>query len=498
MDSIVCNQGYIINKDQVSELILNEVKKELKVKPFIQGARSKFAKSFKIYRENDDKLCIPKFYGYQKFGKPKKNAFLKGTNIKLKFGGSLRDYQLNVIENVVPKIKNQEGGIISLPPGRGKTVIACKLISELKKKTLVVVHKTFLLNQWKNRIEQFLPKAKVGIVQGTIMDVEDKDIVIGMLQSLSLKDDYPDDLFDDIGCIIFDECHHLSAEKFSQILQKISVPYMIGLSGTPKRADKLDFVLEYYIGNMLYYEKPQINQEILVNIYKFTMQHERFTMVFNKYTKEAQVSTMITNLVELVERNEFIVSLIKQCRDNKARKLLVLSDRLDHLEFMKNKVDELECGSTSKYIGGMKQEKLDVAEEADIIFSTYSMSSEALDISSLNTIILSTSRKNVEQSVGRILRNQKGNYLAQPLVIDIVDSLRTFTNQGYTRKTYYKKITNFDNIVTYNYKEGKITEEPRKERKQKTQTNDKEKSKFIDSESDDDEDNSLFINSDSD
>jgi len=496
MDSIICNQGYIIKKDQISDIILNEVKKDLKVKPFIQGARAKNAKSFKIYQENDDKLCIPKFYGYQKFGKPKKDGFLNGLNIKLKFTGSLHDYQKDVIKTVIPKIKNQEGGTISLPPGRGKTVIACKLISDLKKKTLVVVHKTFLLNQWKNRIEQFLPKARVGIVQGAKMDVEDKDIIIGMLQSLSLKDDYPDDLFDDIGTIIFDECHHLSAEKFSQILQKISVPYMIGLSGTPNRADKLDFVLEYYIGNMLYYEKPQINQEIIVNIYKYTMKHDKFTMVFNKYTKEAQVSTMITNLVELVERNEFIVGLIKQCREDPSRKLLILSDRLDHLTFMKNKIDLLDCGTTSKYIGGMKQAKLDIAEEADIIFSTYSMSSEALDISSLNTIILATSRRNVEQSVGRILRNQKGNYLAQPLVIDVVDSLKTFTNQGYTRKTYYKKITNSDNIVTFNYKEGEIIEEPRKERKQIAEKQTKEVSKFIDSDDEDDEDGSLFIDSD--
>ena len=87
-----------------------------------------------------------------------------------------------------------------------------------------------------------------------------------------------------------------------------------------------------------------------------------------------------------------------------------MSDRLDHLDYMLNKVNELDIGTSDKYIGGMKQEKLDIAEKADIIFSTYSMSSEALDISSLNTIILSTSRKNVEQSVGRILRNQKPPY----------------------------------------------------------------------------------------
>tara|TARA_B100000886_G_scaffold339755_1_gene306192 strand:+ start:1616 stop:3076 length:1461 start_codon:yes stop_codon:yes gene_type:complete len=455
--SVLCNQGYIICKNEVTDIILKNIKKELKVKPFIPGSRGKFAKGFKIYLENDIKLCLPKFYGLQKFGKPNLEDFGLSNDINLRFTGDLRDYQMNVINTVIPKIKNQEGGTISLPPGRGKTVIACKLISELKKKTLVIVHKTFLLNQWKNRIEQFLPDAKVGKIQAQEFDTVDKHIVIGMLQTLSLKDSHPDDIFDDFGCIIFDECHHLSAEKFSQILRKISVPYMIGLSGTPFRNDKLEKVFEYYIGGMLYYEKPSVKQEILVKTYKFDMKHEKFQIVFNKYTKEPQIATMISNIVELVERNKFLVGLIQECRENKARKILVLSDRIDHLNYMKDKVDELDIGSTSKYVGGMKQEKLDLAEEADIIFSTYSMSSEALDISSLNTIILSTSRRNVEQSVGRILRKQEG-HLAQPLIIDIVDNLKVFVNQGYTRKSYYKKITNIANMQTFSYEEGEIKE----------------------------------------
>ncbi len=454
-NTILCNQGYIINKNDINDKILKNIKNELKVKPFIPGSRGKYVKGFKIYLENEHKLCLPKFYGLQKFGNPKLEDFISSKDINLKFAGDLRDYQINVINTVIPKIKNQEGGTISLPPGRGKTVIACKIISELKKKTLVIVHKTFLLNQWKNRIEQFLPGAQVGKIQAQEFDTTDKHIVIGMLQTLSLKNSYPDDIFDDFGCIIFDECHHLSAEKFSQILRKVSVPYMIGLSGTPFRNDKLEKVFEYYIGNMLYYEKPSVKQEILVKIYKFSMKHEKFQIVFNKYTNEAQIATMITNIVELVERNKFLVGLIKECRENKARKILVLSDRIDHLNYMKDRVDELDIGTTSKYIGGMKQEKLDIAEEADIIFSTYSMSSEALDISSLNTIILSTSRRNVEQSVGRILRKQEG-HLAQPLIIDIVDNLKVFVNQGYTRKAYYKKITDISNINNYEYNEGEI------------------------------------------
>ena len=476
MNTIICNQGYIISKNILSESNIRKIKNELSVKPFIMGNRSHMAKTFKIYRENDEKFCLPKYYGIKNFGNPDLTDFNQSKEIDLSFNGDLRDYQKKVVDTVIPKIKNQEGGTISLPPGRGKTVIACNIISKLKTKTLVIVHKTFLLNQWKNRIEFFLPNSKVGIIQGKTIDVDNKDIVIGMLQTLSLKDDYPDDIFDDFGCIIFDECHHLSAEKFSQILRKISLRYMIGLSGTPFRNDKLEKVFDYHIGEIMYYEKPQVNQDILVEIHKYSIDHEKFKIILNKYTKEAQISTMITNITEINQRSDYIISLIKKCREDLNRKILILSDRLDHLDYMLNKVKELDIGTSDKYIGGMKQEKLDIAEQADIIFSTYSMSSEALDISSLNTIILSTSRKNVEQSVGRILRNQKGNYLSQPLIIDIVDDIRTFINQGYSRKSYYKKITNVENIV--NYKNGK------KETKSLKKIEEKENTIFIDSDSD--------------
>ena len=94
---------------------------------------------------------------------------------------------------------------------------------------MIIVHKDFLLRQWIERIEQFLPNAKVGKIQGKIIDVEDKDIVIGMLQSISMKD-YPDDVFNSFGFVIYDECHHLGAEIFHKSMKKIA----------KKRLKKLD------------------------------------------------------------------------------------------------------------------------------------------------------------------------------------------------------------------------------------------------------------------
>jgi len=85
------------------------------------------------------------------------------------------------------------------------TVLGLYLTAKLKKKTLIIVHKEFLINQWKERIEQFLPSARVGVIQASKIETENKDIVIGMLQSISMKE-YPWETFDDFGFTIVDEC----------------------------------------------------------------------------------------------------------------------------------------------------------------------------------------------------------------------------------------------------------------------------------------------------
>ena len=100
--------------------------------------------------------------------------------------------------------RERGGGIISIRCGGGKTVLALHIISALKKKTIVVVHKDFLMTQWRDRILEFLPKARIGKIQQNTIDIEDKDIVLAMVQSISMKE-YDDDTFDSFGLAIFDE-----------------------------------------------------------------------------------------------------------------------------------------------------------------------------------------------------------------------------------------------------------------------------------------------------
>ena len=182
--------------------------------------------AFPIYRESQQKLYVPRFFGLDTYGFPDEERLSHGDDINLSFNGSLRDYQENVVSVYLDHTKRSNtpehkrsgyGGLLEIPCGRGKTVIALNIISKLKKKTLVIVHKNFLVSQWIERIEQFLPNARVGKIQGQVIDIEDKDIVIGMLQSLSMKK-YPTEIFESFGLTVVDETHHIAAEVFVRSL----------------------------------------------------------------------------------------------------------------------------------------------------------------------------------------------------------------------------------------------------------------------------------------
>ena len=112
------------------------------------------------------------------------------------------------------------------------------------------------MDQWKTRIKEFLPSARVGIIQGETVDIDQKDIVLGMLQSISMKE-YPNSLFQEFGFTILDEVHHLSAEVFSRALFKIVTLYMLGLSATMGRKDGLTHVFKMFLGDIVYSKKKR-------------------------------------------------------------------------------------------------------------------------------------------------------------------------------------------------------------------------------------------------
>lgn len=435
--TILCKEGYLIPKIDKYKNIIDIVKKELTVKPFKMAPFATKEKSdqFEVFQENDEYISIPKHYGFKKIGKPDTNKEIKGEEIKAKFNGKLRPKQKEIIEMIVPYLKANDGGVLCLPCAAGKTVLSLYLACQFKVKTLVIVHKTFLLNQWKERAEQFT-NANIGIIQQNKVEIDGKDIVIGMLQSIA-KDKYDTNIFRDFGMVIFDEAHHAPSQYFSKALPLIASKITIGLSATPKRADRLEKILYWYFGDIMYKTEVEENSKVLVNIVNYGITHDKFRE-FKLRTGDVNRAKTINKITTIGRRNKFIIDTMEEVLQEDSRKILVLSDRIEHLNLLKKRIEERRIASSDFYIGGMKQKALKIAETAQVIFASYGMASEALDIPDLNTLFMVTSRREVEQAVGRVIRKIVPHI--RPMIYDFTDQLPSFVKQGYHRRKLYKKL----------------------------------------------------------
>lgn len=445
---VISKRGYVIRKEILDQTEINKIKKDLTMTPFTLPGFQQDIKKFKLYQENSNKLYLPKSYAFKRFGKPDVDKLENsGDNIDIEFSGSMRDNQLPVIDTFMKSCERQGGGLICLGCGYGKTIISLKIVSLLKKKTLIVVHKEFLLNQWLERINEFLPQARVGRIQQNKVDIQDKDIVIAMLQSISMKD-YPKDTFDSFGFVALDECHHLGAEVFSKALPKITCKFMLGLTATPDRKDGMKKVFEYYLGDIVFCIRGREPEKVLVRLINYHCQDQQYCQEQFNFKGQINAPKMINQLAEDPIRLQLIIKQIQVCI-LEHRKILILSDRRNHLTECKEAIDKLGVCSTGYYVGGSKPETLKESEEKDVILGTYSMASEGMDIPLLNTVILATPKSDIEQSVGRILRQKKEHRVVDPLIIDIIDQTSNFKRQSLHRKRHYKKSNYIINNIDY-------------------------------------------------
>ena len=437
--SYLGQKGFTIPKELISLREQYLVKNDLTVKPNVSMMVSGGGIEFPIYRESPQKLYIPRFFGEKKYGVSTSTSLKQYSKINIEFNGSLRDYQVAIVEKYINHVSNEQGGggLLEIGCGKGKTVMALNIISKLKVKTLIIVHKTFLLNQWVERIQQFLPSAKIGRIQGSEFDIEDKDIVIGMLQSLSMKD-YPNEMFSSFGFVCVDECHHISAEVFVRSLFKCVAPYMLGLSATMTRKDGLTRVFKMFLGDVIHSEKNDTTREVAVRAIEYSSHDDEFNEIRLDYRGNPLYSCMISKLCDHGSRTEFILNVLKDVlSENSNQQIIMLAHNKSILIYIYEAIRSrvIAGGSVGFYVGGMKEKDLKLSESCKVILATYSMAAEALDIKTLTTLFLLTPKTDVQQAVGRILRTKDND----PLVVDFVDTHGIFQNQWKKRKTFYNK-----------------------------------------------------------
>ena len=483
MNSSLGEKGYTILKSALSPDDIAFLKKDLTMKPITMGSKM-FGVSpqgeveFPVWRENDKKMYLPRFYGIARYGEPaecKIGASIQGIDVV--FTKELRDYQTNIISIYMNHVSNNNnnttnleevgtkggGAILEVPCGRGKTVMAIKIVSELKVKTLILVHKEFLMNQWIERLEEFLPGARIGKIQGPVFDIEGKDIVIGMIQTMYSRD-FSSGALGSFGLTIIDEVHRIGSEEFSKTLLKTVTPYMLGISATVERKDGLAKLLYHFIGPKIYSEERAKDEIVSVRGIEFVSRDTEFSATEYDFRGMPKYSTMISKLCDFGPRTDFITKCLMDLFIERSAKELELEELEGEGEEQEGEGEEQEerehglqvmvlahnrslltalydriihrgFATVGYYVGGMKESDLKVTEGKQIVLATYAMAAEALDIKTLSVLVMATPKTDIEQSVGRILRSKHEN----PIIIDIIDSHDTFQNQWRTRKRFYKK-----------------------------------------------------------
>ena len=447
MAKVLTSKGYSIRKATLTDAEKRRIETELKVAPIVhrsyQGAEDL---SFRIYRESPQRYYLPRRWGQDVFGPPDATILSDGVPLSETakvFRGTPYDYQVDIIKKFVDAGTVQGGGLICVPCGRGKTFMAIAIAAKLGRRFMVVVDKEFLMNQWKGEIEALMPGLRIGICQAGRREIEsDKyDCTLCMIQTLCGQD-FPEKAFADYGFTIFDECHHLGAGHFSKALMKVQTKVMLGLSATPKREDGLTKVFEWFLGTPVYWEKVrEADPSVIVQPVYVDCQDNTYTNVPVNWKQEPVMGKLLTQVVECAPRTKQVADLILEiCADDK-RRILVLSERIGHLK----SIEALLAASTKPptmgyYIGGMKEEVREAgAATAQVLLASYAMASEAMNIKTLNCVVLASPRKNVEQSTGRILRVQANKRVVAPLIVDIVDVHGVYRSQWRKRCIYYRK-----------------------------------------------------------
>jgi len=490
LDRVLTSQGYAIKKSSLTPRRVQHLRKELTVSPAVP---MKFAKQavqpFAVYTESPSRFYLPRQWANELYGVAQADTITEGKALRndLQFTGKPYDYQHAIVDKFINAGGN---GLICVPCGRGKTFMAIWTAMRLGKKFLIVVDKEFLLQQWKGELESLVPGIQIGIIQedkcqvdsevtnskvATIPELKEKlrnlglkvggkrdeliarirdveptfqdvtselktfDCSIAMIQTI-VQREFPENTFEGFGFTIFDECHHLGASNFSRALLKVQTKYMLGLSATPKRDDGLTKVFEWFLGKPVYWEKTRDpDPQVIVRCEQIRSNEPEYATVPTDYRGEMVMARLLTNVIDYAPRTQKIADIIVELAENPKRRILVLSERITHLEALEALLKPKGL-TMSYYIGGMKEEVREAgAQTARVLLASYAMASEAMNIKSLNTVILASPRKKVEQSTGRILRIKPDQREVHPVIVDVVDMHGVYQSQWKKRAMYYRK-----------------------------------------------------------
>lgn len=334
--------------------------------------------------------------------------------------------------NQTVKMVGERNGIIVAPTGFGKTVLGCAAIAQAKVSTCVLVHKSDLVDQWRDSFHKFLGIKNVPLWSGDNVPDPVDGLVIAMVQSVCKVDRYYPEVYQNFGMLIADEVHRMAATEFRKAIPRFPGIYRLGFSATPGRLDGSEFVFKAHMGEILF------EIEGVPMPPKVYLQNTGFRPI-TSYGKLINPKPGKTNYADKLlwqnhDRNERIVMNIKRLHEL-GRKTVVFSATKAHLALLSQRIGPIPNGF---YIGGMPKADLDKSATMSVCFATYKMGSEGTDKPWWDACVLASPLSHIIQPVGRVTREYPGK--KTPIVVDFVDQHPLWEGYALSRIKEYDAI----------------------------------------------------------
>lgn len=394
------------------------------------------------------------------------------------FDHLLRQYQTNAIEAALAN----GGGIISLPTGAGKSVVAMNLIYNLNQQSIILVHTKELLYQWASRVEDVL-----GVDVGVIGDGawEEGDVTVASIQTLLERG--TDGLSGSYGIGIFDECHRTSAaEKFQDIGLNIDLQWRVGLSATPWRSvDGEELEIEAVVGGEAitvgaqqliddgYLAKPKFElievpdqrqegaNEDYQNAVKRCLEHapNRNRAIAEKAAELAADDYQVLVTTNRITQGKIIEYALNDTDVDEALDSIVETDADPEYQKLQRScikdIGKIETDQTAAFLEGddsknTREETMERFKDGDIDILVTTILKEGADLPSISAIVLAEGRKSKTekiQRIGRALRPKEGRNHA--IIADVCDSTGGYLEDHFRHRMqayreYYGKYGEID------------------------------------------------------
>ncbi|AJW62911.1 Type III restriction enzyme, res subunit [Elizabethkingia miricola] len=446
--TIALKQNIQVQKDELTTPMINFLKEELNFANsefFIkrQSGKNTFGteRYFKLIEEVENKLIIPRgFIGkLLRFCKEQNLNFdfydhrKPKEEIIFSFNAILKEHQNKAIDNIAKK----DFGVIVAPPGSGKTIMGLKIIADKKQPTLIIVHRKQLLEQWQERVHAFIgiPKHEIGII-GQGKSKIGKHVTIGTIQSLPKHIEQVKNQF---GMILIDECHHIPAETFRNTIGKLDTFYLYGMTATPFRKYNDDKLIFVFLGDII---SELVNTEIEnFKHAQIIVRNTNLDIPFNSKTDNFETVSKI--LVHDSERNKLILNDIK-VELSKGKRIAIITERKEHIDtlylFLKQFYEVITLSGDDTE--NNRKSKWQILQQGNfqILITTGQYFGEGTDLSHINSLFLVypfSFKGKLIQYIGRVQRSE-----ITPTIYDYRDIKIDYLNKLFLkRNTYYRQIS---------------------------------------------------------